>query len=89
MWFANSSTPFELHDDNYILKAMNFCGRPNDGAAPQNVSADGGEGPSSSMANMFQHQHQIPHPTVPNSSGRLPTSPPLPGILKARIKHER
>ncbi|KAG5583659.1 hypothetical protein H5410_054286 [Solanum commersonii] len=84
--FDFNSTPFELHDDNYILKAMNFCGRPNDSAVPQNVSADGGEGPSSRMANMFQHH--IPHPSVPNSSGKLPTSPPLPGILKARVKHE-
>ncbi|XP_015089310.1 transcription factor-like protein DPB isoform X1 [Solanum pennellii] len=84
--FDFNSTPFELHDDNYILKAMNFCGRSNDGSVPQNVSADGGEGPSSSMASMFQHH--IPNPSAPNSSGRLPTSPPLPGILKARVKHE-
>ncbi|XP_006362266.1 transcription factor-like protein DPB isoform X1 [Solanum tuberosum] len=84
--FDFNSTPFELHDDNYILKAMNFCGRPNDSAVPQNLSADGGEGPSSRMANMFQHH--IAHPSVPNSSGKLPTSPPLPGILKARVKHE-
>ncbi|CAN4118394.1 unnamed protein product [Withania somnifera] len=86
--FDFNSTPFELHDDNSVLKAMKFCGRPNDGVATLNVSADGGEGSRSSMANMFQHQ--IPHPSVPNTSGRLPTSPPLPGILKARVnvKHE-
>lgn len=88
MWFVNSSTPFELHDDNYVLKAMKFCGRQNDDVvAAQNVAAaDGGEGSSSSMANMFQHQ--IPHPSAPNTSARIPTSPPVPGILKARVKHE-
>ncbi|KAK4378092.1 hypothetical protein RND71_004388 [Anisodus tanguticus] len=85
--FDFNSTPFELHDDNYVLKAMKFCGsRSKDDAVTQNVSADRGEGSSSSMANMFQHQ--IPHPAVPNTTGRLPTSPPLPGILKARVKHE-
>ncbi|XLS94174.1 hypothetical protein HN51_070182, partial [Arachis hypogaea] len=26
--FDFNSTPFELHDDNYELKAMKFCGRP-------------------------------------------------------------
>ncbi|XLT12005.1 hypothetical protein HN51_057695, partial [Arachis hypogaea] len=26
--FDFNSTPFELHDDNYVLKAMKFCGRP-------------------------------------------------------------
>ncbi|PHU06150.1 Transcription factor-like protein DPB [Capsicum chinense] len=86
--FDFNSTPFELHDDNYVLKAMKFCGRQNDDVvAAQNVAAaDGGEGSSSSMANMFQHQ--IPHPSAPNTSARIPTSPPVPGILKARVKHE-
>nr|GMC81963.1 transcription factor-like protein DPB isoform X1 [Ipomoea batatas] len=82
--FDFNSTPFELHDDNYVLKAMNFCGRPKDDNVPQNLPADGGEG--SSMPNMFQLQ--IPNPPIQNISGRPPTSPPLPGILKARVKHE-
>nr|GLL24527.1 transcription factor-like protein DPB [Ipomoea trifida] len=82
--FDFNSTPFELHDDNYVLKAMNFCGRPKDDSVPQNLPADGGEG--SSMPNMFQLQ--IPNPPIQNISGRPPTSPPLPGILKARVKHE-
>ncbi|XP_009595017.1 transcription factor-like protein DPB isoform X1 [Nicotiana tabacum] len=86
--FDFNSTPFELHDDNYVLKAMKFCGRQKNDVDAQNVSADGAEGSSSSMANIFQHQ--ISHTSVSNTPGRrpTPTSPPLPGILKARIKHE-
>lgn len=78
------STPFELHDDNYVLKAMEFCERPQGDDMAHNFSADGGEG--SSMSSMYQTQ--IPLPTMSNTPVRNPTSPPLPGILKARIKHE-
>ncbi|KAL0404815.1 UNVERIFIED_CONTAM: Transcription factor-like protein DPB [Sesamum radiatum] len=85
--FDFNSTPFELHDDNYVLKAMKFCEKPQvDGAGTSQhlPTTDGGE--SSSMANAYQPQ--IPHPSRPTVSGRPPTSPPLPGILKARVKHE-
>ncbi|KAL3819700.1 hypothetical protein ACJIZ3_005605 [Penstemon smallii] len=71
--FDFNSTPFELHDDNYVLKAMKFS----ENSRPTN----GGE--SSSMANAYQSQI-----TRPNIPARLPASPPLPGILKARVKHE-
>ncbi|XP_027123245.1 transcription factor-like protein DPB isoform X2 [Coffea eugenioides] len=81
--FDFNSTPFELHDDNYVLKAMKFCERPQSDNVPQNVSADGGE---SSMANVFQPQ--VHQPSIPSIPARPPTSPPLPGILKARVKHE-
>ncbi|CAA0829834.1 Transcription factor-like protein DPB [Striga hermonthica] len=47
--FDFNSTPFELHDDNYVLKAMKF-GIKN----PQNIPSRRGE--SSSMANMYQFQ---------------------------------
>ncbi|KAE9452874.1 hypothetical protein C3L33_15229, partial [Rhododendron williamsianum] len=40
--FDFNSTPFELHDDNYVLKAMKFCERPQGDAAAPNSSADGG-----------------------------------------------
>lgn len=82
--FDFNSTPFELHDDNYVLKAMEFCERPQGDDMAHNFSADGGEG--SSMSSMYQTQ--IPLPTMSNTPVRNPTSPPLPGILKARIKHE-
>ena len=62
---------------------MKFCERPQSDNVPQNVSADGGE---SSMANVFQPQ--VHQPSIPSIPARPPTSPPLPGILKARVKHE-
>jgi transcription factor Dp-1 len=78
------SSPFELHDDNYVLKAMNFgeSERPQSDNVTHNIT-DGREG--SSMSGMYQSQV---HPSVSNMSVRPPTSPPLPGILKARVKQE-
>lgn len=82
-WTLNYSTPFELHDDSYVLKAMRFCERePNDGA--REPSSNGGE--CSSTVGM--HQNQIPQTTRSNLTGKLPASPPIPGILKGRVKHE-
>ncbi|XP_039022306.1 transcription factor-like protein DPB isoform X2 [Hibiscus syriacus] len=80
--FDFNSTPFELHDDNYVLKAMKLCERPESGEATHHFSADG-EG--ASMSTMCQQQILPPMTSMP---GRPPTSPPLPGILKARVKHE-
>ncbi|KAL8037030.1 hypothetical protein ABFS82_11G013900 [Erythranthe guttata] len=68
--FDFNSTPFELHDDNYVLKAMKFCEKPEISGASQN----GGESSRHAQRN--------------NTQGRHPNSPPLPGILKARFKHE-
>ncbi|KAJ9184330.1 hypothetical protein P3X46_004064 [Hevea brasiliensis] len=82
--FDFNSTPFELHDDNYVLKAMKFCERPQSDDMASNQATDGGEG--SSMSNMFQQQI-LPSPGT-NTPVRPPTSPPIPGIIKARIKHE-
>ncbi|KAK9290699.1 hypothetical protein L1049_008873 [Liquidambar formosana] len=82
--FDFNSTPFELHDDNYVLKAMKFCEGPQGDDMAHNFSADGGEG--SSLPNMYQPQ--IPLASRSNTPGRPPASPPLPGILKARVKHE-
>ncbi|KAG2708956.1 hypothetical protein I3760_05G217600 [Carya illinoinensis] len=82
--FDFNSTPFELHDANYVLKAMKICERPQVDDMVHNFSADGGE--RSSLSGV--HQPQIPLPSVSNTSVRPPTSPPLPGILKARVKHE-
>ncbi|KAL8489339.1 hypothetical protein ACS0TY_024810 [Phlomoides rotata] len=79
--FDLNSTPFELHDDNYVLKAMKLSSKTRADGEIQRIT-DGGE--SSSLPNAY-HPH-IPHPS--NTSGRPPTSPPLPGILKARVKHE-
>lgn len=80
--FDFNSTPFELHDDNYVLKAMKFCERPQGDEAAPNFSTDGGEGSSMSF------HTQITQPARSNVPDRPLTSPPLPGILKARVKHE-
>ncbi|KAD5508495.1 hypothetical protein R6Q59_030889 [Mikania micrantha] len=74
--FDFNSTPFELHDDNYVLKAMNLCDGSN------SVCTEGGAGSS-----MFPPQVPLPpRSTLPH--GRPPPSPPLPGILKGRVKYE-
>ncbi|KAG7014893.1 Transcription factor-like protein DPB [Cucurbita argyrosperma subsp. argyrosperma] len=80
--FDFNSTPFELHDDNYVLKAMKFCDRPQRDDTAQNFTPDGGEGSS------MYRPHRTPLPSMSNTPIRTPTSPPLPGIIKARIKHE-
>uniref|UniRef100_A0A0D9VPN5 E2F/DP family winged-helix DNA-binding domain-containing protein n=1 Tax=Leersia perrieri TaxID=77586 RepID=A0A0D9VPN5_9ORYZ len=54
--FDFNSTPFELHDDSYVLKAMSSCG---------------------------EEQNDDIHDLIPNGG-----SPPIPGILKGRVKHE-
>jgi transcription factor Dp-1 len=61
---------------------MEFGDRPQSDTVTPNVT-DGGEG--SSMSGM--HQSQVP-PSSSSVSIRPPTSPPLPGILKARVKQE-
>ncbi|KAK4743237.1 hypothetical protein SAY87_001238 [Trapa incisa] len=84
--FDFNSTPFELHDDNYILKEMKLSQRPNNS---ENAT-------HSLSINEIQdclptaHQAQIPAPngSILNTPVRCPTSPPVPGILKARVKHE-
>ncbi|KAK8649460.1 hypothetical protein V6N13_130189 [Hibiscus sabdariffa] len=81
--FDFNSTPFELHDDNYVLKAMKFCERPKSDETAHNFSVGGD---SSSMSAMYQQQ--ILPPPRTSTPGRPPASPPLPGILKARVKHE-
>ncbi|KAJ0027794.1 hypothetical protein Pint_35697 [Pistacia integerrima] len=78
------NTPFELHDDNYVLKAMKFCERPQSDNMVPSFPVDGGEG-SSMSSGMYQSQLLPPRS---NTSSRPPTSPPIPGILKARVKHE-
>ncbi|KAI9095285.1 hypothetical protein K1719_026319 [Acacia pycnantha] len=80
--FDFNSAPFELHDDNYVLKAMKLCERPESDILTQNL-VDGSEG--SSLSGLYQGQVT---PPVSNQPVRSPTSPPLPGILKARVKHE-
>ncbi|URD98523.1 hypothetical protein MUK42_30230 [Musa troglodytarum] len=81
--FDFNSTPFELHDDSYVLKAMGLCERgQHDGATEP--SSNGGD--CSSMSGMYQHH--ISQGSMSSSMGKMITSPPKPGILKARVKNE-
>ncbi|KAI3705322.1 hypothetical protein L1987_75558 [Smallanthus sonchifolius] len=76
--FDFNSTPFEIHDDNHVLKAMKLCDQPKGGDdMPNSRPMDSGacSSPSSTL-----------QATVP--SARPSPSPPLPGILKGRVKHE-
>ncbi|KAK1267627.1 Transcription factor-like protein DPB [Acorus gramineus] len=81
--FDFNSTPFELHDDSYVLKAMRFCERSDGGECSHEPASNGGEG--SSMHETYQHQIQHPTRLV---TGKPPSSPSIPGILKARVKNE-
>ncbi|WOL06094.1 hypothetical protein Cni_G14826 [Canna indica] len=81
--FDFNSTPFELHDDSYVLKAMGLCEREqHDGAL---VPASNG-GDCSNMSGMYQHHTS--QPSRPSPMATVITSPPKPGILKARVKNE-
>ncbi|RWR91582.1 transcription factor-like protein DPB [Cinnamomum micranthum f. kanehirae] len=79
--FDFNSTPFELHDDAYVLKSMRLCGRQNKEGIHDPIVE---RGESSSMLSVYQHH-------IPRASAirGQPASPPIPGILKARIKHEQ
>ncbi|XP_025791378.1 transcription factor-like protein DPB isoform X2 [Panicum hallii] len=80
--FDFNSTPFELQDDSFVLKAMGLSGKEEtDGT--QTPVANGGE--CSSTPNNYWHQS--PQPARPRGV-RLANSPPIPGILKGRVKHE-
>ncbi|MCO5557206.1 hypothetical protein L7F22_010766 [Adiantum nelumboides] len=96
--FDFNSTPFELHDDAYVLKAMKF-GMTND------TSPDpSGQGPQSADylnlmeedngSSLYQHHLQYGSPSAGPAKyqlgcpGKVSSSLPLPGILKARVKQE-
>ncbi|CAM0870806.1 unnamed protein product [Alopecurus aequalis] len=80
--FDFNTTPFELHDDSYVLKALNSSGKEHNAIAPEPRS-NGCEG--SSMPDIYRHHVQQ---SASNGTARLPSSPPVPGILKGRVKHE-
>ena len=67
---------------HYVLKEMNFCERPQSDDMTPNI-ANGIE--DSGMLGLYQAQVT---PSASNQPVITPTSPPLPGILKARVKHE-
>ncbi|KAJ0908563.1 putative transcription factor E2F-DP family [Helianthus annuus] len=84
--FDFNSTPFEIHDDNHVLKAMKLCAQSKGGGdTPNNTPMDAGA--CSTPSPTLHPQSTLASTTIP-SSPRPSTSPPLPGILKARVKHE-
>uniref|UniRef100_A0A803MFY4 Transcription factor-like protein DPB n=1 Tax=Chenopodium quinoa TaxID=63459 RepID=A0A803MFY4_CHEQI len=125
--FDFNSTPFELHDDNYVLKQMNVSNKSLFDAEACDIPANAGEGPSvpattyhpqisqpPSPKTYHNESSQLPSPpkpyqpqtctspssstqqaqmtlpsSRPNTAMKSPTSPPLPGILKARVQHDR
>lgn len=65
---------------------MKFCERPESNDLAHNFPVDRGE--SSSIPSIFQPQITSPSKLSIQLS-RTPTSPPLPGIIKARVKREQ
>lgn len=101
--YYKSSTPFELHDDSFVLKAMRFNEKEqqNGGESQHGLISNGAECSNAQSLMSYQHNHMpVPVPVpVPipqpqkvtkstNNLGKLPTSPPIPGILKGRVKYE-
>ncbi|VAH87641.1 unnamed protein product [Triticum turgidum subsp. durum] len=84
--FDFNTTPFELHDDSYVLKALNSYGKEENAGTSEPIS-NRCEG--SSTPNIYRHQIQQ-SAMASNGTNRLPSSPPppVPGILKGRVKHE-
>ncbi|GAU11256.1 hypothetical protein TSUD_342470 [Trifolium subterraneum] len=52
--FDFNSTPFQLYDENYVLKAMEFCDRPQSDIVTLNVTEEGG---GSSLSGLHQLQN--------------------------------
>lgn len=66
---------------------MKFCQRPHQADdTGHDIPGNGRE--SSSIPDMFQPRDATPS-RLRIPSGRPSASPPLPGILKARVNHER
>jgi len=93
------STPFELHDDAYVLKAMSLQ-EQHGGDGPEvlgHTDIDEGlgnfEDDSPTLSGIFQRSNYPAHPSSPYyasmpSAGKNSSWPPVPSILKARVKHE-
>lgn len=93
------STPFELHDDAYVLKAMSLQ-EEQGGNGPEalgHTDSDDGlgnfEDDSPPLSGIFQRSNYPAHPSSPYyasmpGAGKNSSWPPVPGILKARVKHE-
>jgi len=96
--FDFNSTPFELHDDAFVLKAMRFCKTP-DSSGPVDEKP-GNESAFTKKYSVLSTMHKgtsSPHSTRTSDTdsyslssipGKICSSSPDPGIIKARIKNE-
>lgn len=93
------STPFELHDDAYVLKAMKLQEQSGGTCSDGMVHADFDDGlgnfeeDSPPLSGVFQRSNFPAHSSSPfyasmSAPGKISSRPPVPGILKARVKHE-
>ncbi|KAJ4911581.1 Transcription factor-like protein DPB [Raphanus sativus] len=92
--FDFNSTPFELHDDNFVLKTMKFCDQPpplNNGqsnshqrASHSPVPENNNEGPSTYPT---PHMHQS-HPQPPQHQLPVTNNASAPGTIKSSVKPE-
>ncbi|KAF8746774.1 hypothetical protein HU200_013321 [Digitaria exilis] len=80
--FNYKSSPFELHNESSVLKAIGLSGKEETDATQARV-ANGGEC-SSTSNNCWR---QSPRPAR-QQGVRLPNAPPIPAILKRRAKSE-
>lgn len=96
--FDFNSTPFELHDDAFVLKAMRFCKTPDSSGPVDEKSGNESvfdkkysvlstmpKGTSSSHSTRTSDTDSYSLSSIP---GKICSSSPDPGIIKARIKSE-
>lgn len=96
--FDFNSTPFELHDDAFVLKAMRFCKTPDSSGPVEEKSGnesvfDKKYSVLSTMPKGTSSSHSIRTSDTDSYSlssipGKICSSSPDPGIIKARIKSE-
>ncbi|KAL0728680.1 hypothetical protein Bca4012_024773 [Brassica carinata] len=90
--FDFNSTPFELHDDNFVLKTMKFPPLNNDHS--NNHQKASHEGPSTfPTPPMYQSnpqlpQHQLHSQSVTNNADVASAPVTSPGIIKSSVKPE-
>ncbi|CAN6991610.1 unnamed protein product [Brassica oleracea var. botrytis] len=95
--FDFNSTPFELHDDTFVLKTMKFCNQPlplNNGHS-NNHQKTSQEGPSSTYPTPPMHQshpqppqHQLHSQPVTNNNHVASSPVTSQGSIKSSVKPE-
>ncbi|CAN8257268.1 unnamed protein product [Cochlearia groenlandica] len=101
--FDFNSTPFELHDDNFVLKTMKFCnqqpqqnGHNNNQTSSQDYAPEiPNEGTSTAPSDMYQSHHQPPQHELHSQTQIIPMpeanhihSTADTALVTARVKPE-